>query len=161
MSRKLASSSYLRISGCIVAIMPSLLTRLAPEGKQVAAAGCCCSDLRLDRQPGFAAAATPGEGVRGVAAKRGYPNAPLGQKVHGVVELSGRRDCSQLLQQVLARRIQAQGRLDPGLTLEDAVMLMWVLTSPHMYEYLVVDGGWSLKRYSGHVVRLLRQAVLT
>jgi TetR/AcrR family transcriptional regulator, regulator of autoinduction and epiphytic fitness len=60
-----------------------------------------------------------------------------------------------------AARIQQKGRLDPGLTLDDAVMLMWVLTSPHMYEYLVVDGGWSLKRYRWHVIRLLRQALLT
>jgi AcrR family transcriptional regulator len=62
---------------------------------------------------------------------------------------------------LLAARIQEQGRLDPGLTLDDAVMLIWTLTSPHMYEYLVVDGGWSLKRYRGHVIRLLRRALLT
>jgi hypothetical protein len=62
---------------------------------------------------------------------------------------------------LLAAQIQKQGRLDPGLTLDDAVMLIWVLTSPHMYEYLVVDGGWSLKRYRWHIIRLLRRALLT
>ncbi len=62
---------------------------------------------------------------------------------------------------LVAARIQAQSRLDPRLSLDDAVMLIWVLTSPHMYEYLVVDGGWSLKRYRAHIVRLLRQALLT
>ena len=62
---------------------------------------------------------------------------------------------------LLASLIKEQGRLDPSLTLDDAVMLMWVLTSPHMYEYLVVDGGWSVKHYRGHVVRLLRQGLLT
>jgi AcrR family transcriptional regulator len=62
---------------------------------------------------------------------------------------------------LVAARIQAQRRLDPRLSLDDAVMLIWVLTSPHMYEYLVVDGGWSLKRYRAHIVRLLRQALLT
>jgi AcrR family transcriptional regulator len=62
---------------------------------------------------------------------------------------------------LLAAQIQEQGRLAQGLTLDDAVMLIWVLTSPHMYEYLVVDGGWSLKRYRGHVIRLLRRALLT
>jgi AcrR family transcriptional regulator len=61
---------------------------------------------------------------------------------------------------LLAAQIREQGRLAPGLTLDDAVMLIWVLTSPHMYEYLVVDGGWSLKRYRGHVIRLLRRALL-
>jgi len=60
----------------------------------------------------------------------------------------------------LAARIQASGRLDPRLTMDDAVMLILVLIAPQMYEYLVVDGGWSLKRYRGHVIRLLRRALL-
>jgi AcrR family transcriptional regulator len=61
----------------------------------------------------------------------------------------------------LVAQIREQGRLDPSLTVDDAVMLIWVLTSPHIYEYLVVDGGWSLKRYRRHVIRLLRRALLT
>ncbi len=61
----------------------------------------------------------------------------------------------------LAATIQKQGRLNPSLKLDDAAMLFLVLTSPHMYEYLVVDGGWSLKRYRTHIVRLLREALLT
>ena len=70
----------------------------------------------------------------------------------------GRRRATARL---LAARIQESGRLDPRLTVDDAVMLILVLIAPHMYEYLVVDGGWSLKRYRGHVVRLLRRALLT
>jgi AcrR family transcriptional regulator len=73
---------------------------------------------------------------------------------------NGRMRCRRATYRLLAARIQAQGQLDPGLTLDDAVMLIWVLTSPHMYEYLVVDGGWSLKRYRGHIIRLLRRALL-
>lgn len=61
---------------------------------------------------------------------------------------------------LLAARIQESGRLDPRLAVDDAVMLILVLIAPQMYEYLVVDGGWSLKRYRGHVVRLLRRALL-
>ena len=61
----------------------------------------------------------------------------------------------------LAETIQKLGRLNPSLKLDDAAMLFLVLTSPHMYEYLVVDGGWSLKRYRKHIVRLLREALLT
>ena len=61
----------------------------------------------------------------------------------------------------LAALIQKHGRLNPNLKLDDAAMLLLVLTSPHMYEYLVVDGGWSLKRYRMHIVRLLREALLT
>jgi AcrR family transcriptional regulator len=62
---------------------------------------------------------------------------------------------------LLAARIHESGRLDPRLTVDDAVMLILVLIAPHMYEYLVVDGGWSLKRYRVHVIRLLRRALLT
>jgi AcrR family transcriptional regulator len=61
----------------------------------------------------------------------------------------------------LVARIQKQGRLNPSLKPDDAAMLFLVLTSPHMYEYLVVDGGWSLKRYRTHIVRLLRETLLT
>jgi len=74
---------------------------------------------------------------------------------------SGRMRRRRATFRLLAAQIREQGRLDPKLTLDDAVMLIWVLTSPHMYEYLVVDGGWSLKRYHGHVIRLLRRALLT
>ncbi len=61
---------------------------------------------------------------------------------------------------LLATRIRESGRLDQRLSLDDAVMLILVLIAPQMYEYLVVDGGWSLKRYRGHVIRLLRRALL-
>jgi AcrR family transcriptional regulator len=74
---------------------------------------------------------------------------------------NGRMRARRATFRLLAAQIQDQGRLDPGLSLDDAVMLIWVLTSPHMYEYLVADGGWSLKRYRGHVIRLLRTALLT
>lgn len=60
----------------------------------------------------------------------------------------------------LAGRLSQMGALDPALSIEDAVGLIWVLTSPHMYEYLVVDGGWSLERYRGHIVRLLKRSLL-
>jgi AcrR family transcriptional regulator len=70
--------------------------------------------------------------------------------------MSRRRAMARLL----AARIQESGRLDPRLTVDDAVMLILVLIAPQMYEYLVVDGGWSLKRYRGHVIRLLSRALL-
>jgi hypothetical protein len=61
---------------------------------------------------------------------------------------------------ILVTRLQELGELDPALSIEDATDLLWVLTSPHMYEYLVVDGGWDLERYRRHVVRLLGRALL-
>lgn len=60
----------------------------------------------------------------------------------------------------LATRLSEMGALDPALTVDDAVGLIWVLTSPHMYEYLVVDLGWSLERYRTHIVRLLGRTLL-
>ena len=61
---------------------------------------------------------------------------------------------------VLVTRLKEMGELDPALTIDDATYLLWVLTSPHMYEYLVIDGGWDLERYSRHIVRLLGRALL-
>jgi hypothetical protein len=60
----------------------------------------------------------------------------------------------------LATRLSDMGELDPALSIDDAVGLFWVITSPHMYEYLVVDGGWSLERYRAQIVRLLSRALL-
>ena len=86
------------------------------------------------------------------AARREEPAADALWKAR----MSRRRAMARLL----AARIRESGRLDPRLTVDDAVMLILVLIAPQMYEYLVVDGGWSLKRYRGHVIRLLRRALL-
>jgi len=64
------------------------------------------------------------------------------------------------LHRKLARRLIESGELDPELSEEEATMLILTLTSPHMYEYLVVDGGWSMTKYRRHVVRLLKRALL-
>ena len=60
----------------------------------------------------------------------------------------------------IATNLQEMGALDPALSIDDAVGLIWVLTSPHMYEYLVVEGGWALERYRSHIVRLLGRSLL-
>ena len=86
------------------------------------------------------------------AARREEPAADALWKAR----MSRRRAMARLL----AARIRESGRLDPRLSVDDAVMLILVLIAPQMYEYLVVDGGWSLKRYRGHVIRLLRRALL-
>jgi AcrR family transcriptional regulator len=62
---------------------------------------------------------------------------------------------------LVAARIMDKGRLDASLTVDDAATLILVLIGPQTYEYLVVDGGWSLKRYRRHFVRLLRRALLS
>ena len=70
--------------------------------------------------------------------------------------MAGRRTVFRMLAEGMAER----GELLPDLSVEDAVMIIWALTSPHMYEYLVIDGGWSVEHFRSHLVRLLRRALL-
>ena len=70
--------------------------------------------------------------------------------------MAGRRTVFRML----AEGMREREELAAELSIDDAVMLIWTLTSPQMYEYLVVDGGWSLARYRKHIVRLLRRALL-
>lgn len=49
------------------------------------------------------------------------------------------------------KKLAAEGRLRPGITEEVAADVAWAIASPHQYEYLVVERGWSLKRYRAHL----------
>ncbi len=60
------------------------------------------------------------------------------------------------------RKLAGEGRLRPGIAEEVAADVAWAIASPHQYEYLVVERGWSLKRYRAHLeetisARLLRR----
>jgi len=48
-------------------------------------------------------------------------------------------------------RLAAEGRLRPGVTADEAADVAWALTSPHQYEYLVIERGWSVRRYRKHL----------
>lgn len=61
-------------------------------------------------------------------------------------------------------RLASDGRLRPELGVEEAAEVAWALASPHQYEYLVVERGWTVERYRDHLertitARLLRPAV--
>jgi AcrR family transcriptional regulator len=61
-------------------------------------------------------------------------------------------------------RLAADGRLRQGIGVEEAAEIAWALSSPHQYEFLVIDRGWSIERYRAHLestitARLLDQAV--
>ena len=49
------------------------------------------------------------------------------------------------------KKLAAEGRLRPGIAEEAAADVAWAIASPHQYEYLVVERGWSLKRYRAHL----------
>lgn len=48
-------------------------------------------------------------------------------------------------------RLASDGRLRPGISAEEAAEIAWAIASPHQYEYLVVDRGWSVERYRAHL----------
>lgn len=48
----------------------------------------------------------------------------------------------------LVRGWAAQGSLRPGLGVKGAADILWTLTGPDVYRLLVVESGWSGKRYA-------------
>ena len=54
----------------------------------------------------------------------------------------------------IAERFQGEGALAPHLSLDAAADLLWTLTSPLLWEELVIGRGWSAERYRRHVTYL-------
>jgi len=54
----------------------------------------------------------------------------------------------------IALRFQGEGALAPHLSLDAAADLLWTVTSPRMWEELVIGRGWSAERYRRHVTYL-------
>jgi AcrR family transcriptional regulator len=59
-----------------------------------------------------------------------------------------------------ARFLASAGHLRPGVTLAQAVDLMWAVTAPEMIELLVDRRGWSTDRYADFVYETLTNALL-
>lgn len=57
-------------------------------------------------------------------------------------------------------RLKKEGRLSPALREKEAVDLVWALLSPRVHEDLVVECGWSRKRYETHLKSLLAAELL-
>jgi hypothetical protein len=57
------------------------------------------------------------------------------------------------------RRLEDEGELADGLAAKEAVDLIWALLSSRVHEDLVVDRGWSRRRYEQRLSTLLRRAV--
>jgi AcrR family transcriptional regulator len=79
-------------------------------------------------------------------------------------------ELAELAQQIEARRRQRQGQLivalheqgmlHPGLPVEEAIDVLWALTSYDLYHMLVVKQRWEPERYEAWLARLLAQQLL-
>ncbi len=54
----------------------------------------------------------------------------------------------------IAQRFQGEGALARHLSPDAAADLLWSLTSPRLWEELVIGRGWSAERYRSHVTYL-------
>jgi AcrR family transcriptional regulator len=61
---------------------------------------------------------------------------------------------------IVFARLASDGRLLEGVGAEEAGEIAWALASPHHYEYLVVDRGWSIERYREHLERTIVSRLL-
>ena len=60
----------------------------------------------------------------------------------------------------IAARIEADGALRPGLSIDTAADLIWTMTSFRMWEDLIVGRGWSGDRYREEISAGLRHMLL-
>lgn len=58
-------------------------------------------------------------------------------------------------------RLASDGRLRPGITVEEAAEIAWAIASPHQYEYLVIERGWPIDRYRAHLELTITGRLLT
>jgi len=79
-------------------------------------------------------------------------------------------ELAEVARQIEVRRRQNQARLiaslheqealRPGLSLEEATDVLWVLTSYDVYRMLIVEQGWQGERYETWLAQLLVQQLL-
>jgi AcrR family transcriptional regulator len=62
--------------------------------------------------------------------------------------------------QRLAERLASEHRLSPPWTVKTAADMLWALMSFDLLEELLVDRGWSQRRYRTHLAALLRSTFL-
>jgi AcrR family transcriptional regulator len=70
----------------------------------------------------------------------------------------GRRRSERLAD--LGPQLEASGCLRPGLTAQQAVALVWSMTSPEIYEQLVLDQGWTSEQFEAWLGPALADLVL-
>ncbi|MBI2852920.1 MAG: TetR/AcrR family transcriptional regulator [Chloroflexi bacterium] len=58
------------------------------------------------------------------------------------------------------KRLKEEGLLEKGWTVDRATDFVWALLSVHTYEYLVIERGWSIKRFVSHLRTVLRRTIV-
>jgi AcrR family transcriptional regulator len=59
-----------------------------------------------------------------------------------------------------ARTLHERGNLRPDMTLDEARDILWIYSSPELFELLVVRKGWSVERFASFVAEQLIAALL-
>jgi hypothetical protein len=59
-----------------------------------------------------------------------------------------------------ARNLASAGHLRSDITVDEAGLIMWTLTSPSLYEFLVIRRGWSPKRFGAFTTAALTATLL-
>ncbi|HYO00156.1 MAG TPA: TetR/AcrR family transcriptional regulator [Actinomycetota bacterium] len=75
--------------------------------------------------------------------------------------LKGWRDDQLAGLESLARGLNTEGLLRPGLAPEKARDLLWTINSTEVYELLVLERGWSREEYRGYLAGSMIGALLT
>ncbi len=57
-------------------------------------------------------------------------------------------------------RLQREGFLAPGWTLDEAVDFTWALLSVHTYEYLIIERGWPIEQFIRRLRTMLRRTIV-
>ncbi len=60
----------------------------------------------------------------------------------------------------IVRKLQKDGLLRAGLTVDRTTDLLWSITSLRTWEDLVLERGWSARSYETHILELLKRAFL-
>jgi AcrR family transcriptional regulator len=70
--------------------------------------------------------------------------------------MRARRSNYKRVAELLAR----DRKLLPPYTIQDAADLLWALTSLHMFEYLVIERRWPMRKYKRHLRSLVYRALI-
>ena len=60
----------------------------------------------------------------------------------------------------ITERLQEEGFLAEGWTVDEAADFTWALLSVHIYEYLVVERDWPTERFVHHLRTVLRRTIV-
>ena len=75
--------------------------------------------------------------------------------------VAGRMSIRHRAVREIVARLQDEGRLRAGWSVEDAAGFVWTLRSPAAYRLLVHERGWSGRRWTTRTKQLVADAFIT